>query len=139
VIYQLTGPRNPTSAGELSDAEREQLHLAWKCYCGEDRSAVQLLSENPAWFELWTVVGDGKPVFDYWHLPPDSGVVFHAGEAVFAGIEVIQFGWDVVVRETPTRACVELKELARALARAWAAAHGRTAVEDDDDDDDDEE
>jgi len=132
--YQFTNKRNPKTVEELSAPEREQLHMAWKLYAGEDRSASELITENSGWFELWTVEQDGRPVFDYWHMPPDSGTLFYTGEAAPTGIQVIQFGWDVPAPETPTKPGVNLKLLAKELSRTWRTMLGWAPEAEDDDD-----
>jgi len=122
VRYQFTDKRSPKSAAELTPTQREQLVKAWEFYAGEVEDADKLVADNAEWFQLWSVTRDGKPAFDYWHLPPDSGTLFYAGEAAPTGIRVIQFGWDVA-EDTPARPGVDLESLTGELDKAWRARH----------------
>jgi hypothetical protein len=124
VSYRFTEQRSPTSVEELTDVQREQLRIAWEYYSGDDEDPQKLVADNPGWFQQWTVERDGKPAFDYWHLPPDSGTLFYAGEAVPTGIRVIQFGWDVAEPDVEVRPGIDLDELARELDAAFRAAKG---------------
>ena len=125
--------RTPISAKELTAAEREQLQLAWLFYCGEKKTADELVAENSGWFEHWTVTRDGKPVFDYWHLPPDTGALFHAAKPSPTGIGVIQFSWDLVKDHPLTKKVPNTKHLLKDLTTAWKAAGGIAGDVDDND------
>lgn len=116
--YSFTNRRRPKSSKELTATECEQLVKAWEYYSGDVEDAERLVSENPEWFELWSVEHDERPEFDYWHLPPDSGTLFYAGEAVPTGIRVIQFGWDVV-EDLASRSGADMEALAEKLDEAW--------------------
>jgi len=121
--YTFTKRRCPSSDGQLSAIERGQLVRAWEYYCGDIVDAERLVAENPEWFELWGVEQQGRMQFDYWHIPPDSGTLFYAGEVVPTGIRVVQFGWDVV--EYPkARSPEDMENLAQMLADAWRARQG---------------
>jgi len=91
----FTLDKTPTAVGELTDVQGEQLLDAWERYSGERPALEQLVDPQNTLIEYWRITDSGKPVYDFWHIAPDSGALYVADTVAFAGIKMVQFGWDL--------------------------------------------
>lgn len=117
IIARGTSFSSTADAKKLSELHQAQLLLALEAHFGKKTSFAKAFPrEEPCTVERHEIADDaGVVLFDFWVVDADGGSIFRRDTTENAGVEMIQFDFEVIEGASDAQA---LDDLALALSRA---------------------